>query len=426
MLRSLIATACLSLIMAGWAHADVIDPIGDENLGYIKVDLPPNSTANPAGIKLVLIHKSTNKAEATLSLGVSARVLKGTKCLQLKTPKYTHSNCSIQVKAKETTQVTLGHLTAYLRPELYQIGFGEYPHVLNNQKAGTNLFNMPEDFKDFAIPDDLVFSVDVPGSTESFGFLRRERALGEGEIASMDLSPSNEPRSSLTYSFAKQPAFPDAEIPCKYPTKAFLVERDGKYRANIERSGIFTPHPYDFRSNVKNIENWKVLPIDYSSSYGIRQYRSLRPGQTIRYYTKRSTETQYDLVINNIPHQFHLMPGQTLSVEMPRLDINHVLVTREDGSTYYQAGTYRVQYRDDESKKWQELKLTRYNGSATSCGSSYAQMSDFPTKTGLDVPPKLYRVTVTYTTREGSQQYVTEVDMRGDTPNSNLVEPVLF
>ncbi|MCB0386318.1 MAG: hypothetical protein KDD43_13070, partial [Bdellovibrionales bacterium] len=408
----------------GLASGDVIDPIGDENLGYIKVELPPNSTESPAGLTLALIHKASNKAEATLSFGVSARVLKGTKCLQLNTPKYAHSNCSIQVRAKETTVVTLGHLTAYLRPELYQIGFGEHPHILNTQRTGTNLYNRPEDFKDFAIPDDLVFSVAVPGSTEPFGFLRRERSLGAGEITSMDLSPSNEPRSTLVYSFAKQRAFPDADIPCKYPTKAFLVERDSKYRTTVERNGIFTPHPYDFRSNLKNIENWKVLPIQYSSSYGIRQYRSLRPDQSIPYYTKRSTEAQYDLVINNIPHQFHIMPGQTRRIEMPRLDINHVLVTREDGSTYYQAGTYRVQYRDDESKKWQDLKLTRYNGNTGSCGSNYAQMQDFPTKTGLDVPPKLYRVTVTYTTREGTQEYVTEVDMRGSTPSSSLVEPI--
>lgn len=421
MLEVLIAS--LLTLVSAISSAEVIDPIGDENLGYIKVELPPNSKESPAGVAMVLIDQATMKSEVTLSFGIAARVLKGKKCLQLNTPRYTHNNCAIDVKAKETTLITLGHLTAYVRPELYQIGFGEYPHIVNNRKSGANLYKKPQDFGDFVVPDDLILSVEVPESTEPFSFLRREIVVGQGEISSLDLSPSDEPRSTLVFSFASRPAFPDPEIPCRYPTKAFLVERNSRYRGEAERSGIFTPHPYDFKPNLKNIENWKALSTQYSSAHGIRQYRSIQPGQAVKYYTKRSTETQYDLVVNNIPHQFHVSPGQSASVEMPRLDINHVLVTREDGSTYKQPGSYRIQYRDDANMKWQNLMLTHYDSRGSSCGSSYAQTADFPTKTGLDVPPKIYRVTVTYTSREGTQQYVAEVDLRGKTPSSNLIEP---
>ena len=416
----------LSLIPAffGVAQAEVIDPIGDENLGYIHVTAPANAPSDPRDVELDLSKDSSNRG-VTIKLGKVERVLKGNKCLGLASSNFSHKTCGLQIKAKETTTLTIGHLEAYINKELMEIGFGNYPQLTIQRRLDNEvLWQKSSDFKNFVLPDDLILSVVLPTSKANYGFERVEKVLGQGELFTTNLSPTKEPRAKLSYEMEQQPAFPDVANPCPLPAKVFLLDRDPKYRDRAARSGMYIPHPDDFSNKAKDMEKWDKLPIRYSQKTGIRQYRKF-DGQELLYYPKRSTEAQYELVLNNIPVAFHIRPGMSKVIKMGRLDVNDVLITREDGSTFRQPGKYRLFFRAQEDKPWQPLRLARYRGTAGRCSRSIAYDENFDTKTGLDVPPLMYRIQVDYKTREGSAKYTTEVDLRTNAPNTHdgLITP---
>lgn len=72
--------------------------------------------------------------------------------------------------------------------------------------------------------------------------------------------------------------------------------------------------------------------------------------------------------------------GQTLTLPIGRVDMDDVVVTREDGTTVKVRGTYTVTCTDDN-----------------------VRLGPFATSTGVDVLPGKYRVDLTYTTALGVQ-----------------------
>lgn len=73
-----------------------------------------------------------------------------------------------------------------------------------------------------------------------------------------------------------------------------------------------------------------------------------------------------------------LRDGQAASLNLGRIDVDDVLVTRENGTTYEARGRYTV-----------------------TCITDGTDVGSFSTKTGLDVLPGDYRVDLTYSTEEG-------------------------
>ena len=69
---------------------------------------------------------------------------------------------------------------------------------------------------------------------------------------------------------------------------------------------------------------------------------------------------------------------------MQRIDVNDVEVANADGSTSMVSGTYNIK---------------PVSGTIDHCLSSLS----FPTKTGIDVPPGVYTLTVTYTANGSTQ-----------------------
>ena len=70
--------------------------------------------------------------------------------------------------------------------------------------------------------------------------------------------------------------------------------------------------------------------------------------------------------------------GQTVALNLGRIDIGDVAVTREDGSVYKARGTFTVTCTDDN-----------------------VVVGTFSTASGIDVLPGNYRVDVNYSTAEG-------------------------
>lgn len=128
------------------------------------------------------------------------------------------------------------------------------------------------------------------------------------------------------------------------------------------------------------------------------------------------TKLSYELVVNNTWMPLKVATGQTLQVQLKRLDVNHVTVTREDGANYQAPGNYQVYVQDSEiTGGWRLLEVVApeyYSGNYCAPSYAYKAYHTFPTQTGLDVLPGVYKVVITYKTVEGEKQTEQVVDLR--------------
>lgn len=104
----------------------------------------------------------------------------------------------------------------------------------------------------------------------------------------------------------------------------------------------------------------------------------------------------YFLWLNGTYKIYDVKPGAIVDLEVRRLDVDDVAVTREDGTTFSQKGSYSVEWRQPDGT-YVTIPLLQQRS----------------TRTGVDLVPGHYRVTVDYTTAEppGSKQDVYEIDL---------------
>jgi hypothetical protein len=231
------------------------------------------------------------------------------------------------------------------------------------------------------LPGDYTFSLTVPvlGS--------QVVSIKEGDAADVALGQTDK-RATL-HIVAPNRDFPNPSLQCLSAQRNFLVQR------SIATPAFAEPQPYDLAHNTTY----------YSSQtyYGITRFKALSgASQDVHVFPFTDTEApnHYEYVVNNQVQQLTVKPGDTVTVNVKRIDVDDVEVTKEDGTTYMAHGTYQVFRQSATAGQWTPVGLP--GGQYSDCSTGQAdRYTTFPTKTGIDVLPGTYKVVISYTTQEG-------------------------
>jgi hypothetical protein len=111
----------------------------------------------------------------------------------------------------------------------------------------------------------------------------------------------------------------------------------------------------------------------------------------------------YELVAHGVPETITLEPGEEKTIELRRIDVTDVEVVDEAGNLTEAKGTWYVERKTDDGWK----RFVRNGG----CGTTKVfAPPTYPTGTGIDVLPGVYRVVVRYQTKLGWQEQEHIVD----------------
>ena len=404
---TLLATAC-----AGGPPEDLgtnaaekrISPEDEENLGILEVTLPSGWSQVPSKV-------SATYRDKLITIGAPNRLLAGTGCLVLSSPPLRNlKECGVKVVARQTTKYELGSLEAPYSPpgtgtlavdfgpqaapqvwragvneqgntpwmDVWHPGYGDPARVFGGAPAAP-VVTMPGDYW-------IGWNVPVLGETLF--------AIAPGSNKTIDITPP-ERRATIR---VKAPIreLPDARRRCGTDNRNFIVHRqvanpDGLFG---EPDGISQRQTLGQAANSprEGLVEWKSFPLAQDT--------------TIRVFPFVASEgaRHYEWIAKDVVIPIEVQPGQAVDLTMGRLDVDHVKVTKEDGTTYQATGQYRV-WRKAKDGAWVPVRSAVQAADCRATGNVV-----HPTGTGMDLPPGDYSLVVDYVTAEGPQkktEYVT-------------------
>jgi hypothetical protein len=227
----------------------------------------------------------------------------------------------------------------------------------------------------------------------------KTKALKDGEKASVTLTPP-ERRATIV---VKKPAareLPDIPTPqCHLPTQTFVVHR----RVANDAGQYGEPASYDQRNTSFNA-NQAIIGgyTHYANAYDQATSWAALPMKadtTLKVFPFAASEgtNHYEVVVSNVAMPLSLKPGDTKTIQLERLDVDDVEVTKETGEVYNVKGNWEL-YREGPNASWVPVTFR------ADCSNSAGTQISFPTGTGLDVLPGKYRLVIRYTTGEGPKQ----------------------
>lgn len=389
-----------------------------ENLGEIQVGLPTGWPANQTGFIGLGTGFSVQYRDSELALGVPMRVTGGPGCVQLRGAFAGEmETCNVTVAKSFRTTFNLAGLQLGWDPNSAQstlrVDFGPVPSFTLKRLAQAT----GEPDRVIVGPGNLGYNQYAQHITSSLGALvlpgkyeldygvgaalkPLSVSLSQGQYKKVSTMPADK-RAKLVVKppvrDLPNPARPGA---CVGQATNFVIMRDNNAAPTVR------PEP-----DLKHFRYGAGL--GQASSYGIRQFYAMdgtTPIELVMFPLSATDDTMhYEVVANNVMMPITLKAGQTKTVQLERLDVDDVDVTKEDGTTYSVKGYYTVE-RDDNGT-WVPVmaQQTEYYGSCVDSGS--ATPFGASTGTGLDVLPGNYRVTTRYSTAEGQKTNVQTVSL---------------
>lgn len=375
---------------------DVIDPIGDELLGTLIVT--PPSTANvPA--KFIMKHSLNISGVTSKSVETDkpARVLGGDYCLHLEVAGRGRmsSLCDVKVVKKQTTTIPLSAVRLDWDRSKFEVEVGPRPNLI---VRGDRKMNQAMEAADLWMGVEAsmytpVLDTRIEASIAEFAVFKPQTvSVSQGQVEAHALS-FHDHRSSVEVIWPTR-AFPD---PTTCAPQAYLTHRKPAYGGVIYMPG-----------DVLYRGVWDRMSKTYiSDSVRLASGASSR----VRFFPSKDgfTPLEYAFVVNNMVVPLTNATPTISVIRVKRIDVNDVLVTRENGSTYYAKGTYKVFRKGAVTGEYVPVVIAL--GESGLCSRFIAQ-DEFPTKTGIDVLPAEYKVTVSYKTEEGSDSKDYFIDLR--------------
>jgi hypothetical protein len=372
--------------------ADEINPTDSENLAKLKVT-QPSMQGQPQPYTYSLTYRN-----AGIAIGQEYRLVKGPGQLQITNTLFDQGFAFVNHElVTGTNEVKLAAFTARWDRSANSpvaVDFGQKAQLsatmINGQPNTTRRLLNPQANAAVGALDGtesqpfVIFSGDY---TIGFGAAilgEQTQTFAPGQFKRLDLTPPDKRATLRVHAPAR--SFPHPTAQCEPPNRNFLVQRN-------------KPVP----TMSQQAEPWSGSNPSYTNAYfGIvaQQSYPLAQDLTVRMLPFLATEApmHYEYVVNNMAMPLDLQPGQTQDLYVKRIDVNHVLVTREDGTTYTQPGYYRV-WRDVNGL-WQPVKLMSGD---SNCYNVTAGRDAFPTRTGIDVLPGKYKVVISYSTADGAK-----------------------
>ena len=413
---------------------EVINPIGQENLGYINIKSP--KVAGFPALKVYYRNK-------LMPLNEPVRLLAGDGCITIQNPVKVQ-RCGVKVKASETLEfdeisalelhwdhanfyVNAGPKAAFLiegnqlseKPHRFQVHRNSY--VSSESKAGA--------FKAYVFSGEVTLQPELKILAEE----SKKITLEPGEHHKVDLNPSKDVRYRVHF-FQPEKVFEDIFNKSEGYPKLSVNPMGNEYYLVIRDNQFAPRHPHPclasyscgihstFWNRVRDEVYDGILDLGFFYS-GPKQFES----QAI-FFPQPDKNYRYEVHVNDTYVQIDPMRGIDTNITVKRLDINHPEIEKEDGSTYFVEGTYQV-YRKryahegpgDELNKLMRLPQSEVNIMTGYSQRPYTRHSmtevwrdgvvSYPTKTGIDLLPGSYKVVVKFKTKTGSDQKEYFVDL---------------
>ena len=227
--------------------------------------------------------------------------------------------------------------------------------------------------------------------------LDTSKSLAGGESATVNIAPSDQ-RATI---IVKKPAareLPDAPAGnCHLATRTFLVHRRVDNAAGVYGE----PPSYDQKNTalgnvpVQDGSNTYSTAYDYVTSWAALPVAG---DTTVRVFPFANSEApnHYELVVNNVATTLALKPGDTKTIQLERLDVDDVAVTKENGEVYTVRGTFQL-FSKGPNNSW--IPFTSRQDCSNGAGVPYSLY----TNSGIDVMPGTYRLIISYSTAEGAR-----------------------
>lgn len=385
---------------------DVINPVDEENLGYAIVLTPKDP--NPAR-PTILDSQFYLRASGTnqrLVVGQPFRTLDGEYTLDILNSASASSTLSkVKVLKKQTTTIQTAALKVSWdtvnSPLNVQVGPQPIIRVVANQTG----FNR-------SIPYGKNWLQDLPGGISFIPVFADQFTISYADVPLLNPITVNLNAGDVHEEILK----PDDVRSFLQIKKADELFQDAVDAETVTRA-VYVVH----RSKINEAAQFHVPfglydNINYSSEGEINLINSValskKKDSQIAFFPSADgrKDLDYELVVNNTWMPIKAKRGQTVTVQLKRIDVNDVQVRQEDGTTYMASGTYQVsalvRTASSGTNTWQVLKVPRFTTSSPSA------ISNFPTKSGLTVVPGLYKIKVDYSTREGRRSFEQELDLR--------------
>ena len=390
-----------------------------ENLGEIQVGLPTGWPANQTGFIGLGTGFSVQYRDSELKLGVPERVTGGTGCVQLrgafagameackvtvaKSFRTTFDLAALQMgwdpnSAQSTLRVDFGPVPSFTLKRLAQTTGEPDRVIVGPGNVGYNHYGQPiiSALGALVLPGKYELDYGVGAALKPLSV-----SLSQGQYKKVSTMPADKRAKLVVKPPVRELPNPARPGACVGQATNFVIMRD-----NSAGPSQLRPEPdlKDFRYGAG---------LGQASSYGIRQFYSMdgtTPIELVMFPLSATDDTMhYEVVANNVMMPITLKAGQTKTVQLERLDVDDVDVTKEDGTTYSVKGYYYVE-RDDNGT-WVPVmtQMTESYGSCVDSGS--ATPFGATTGTGLDVLPGNYRVTIHYSTAEGQKTSVQTVSL---------------
>lgn len=397
-LSSTVILLCL-IFLTIRVQADVVDPIGDENLGALILMSPhepqPGMT-QIAPTSLVAIDQ--NQKERSISPNSETRLPEGPYSVAT-TNRPFGTSAKIEVTKKTTTTVQLSalHLDIDLE-KMLDVQVGPRPELVINGDLMHVSFNTPHPWAEIMKIHGLqnfkfltFFPGDLNWQVEGFPILGKGSfRLAPGQVASYKIAIP-EKRASLALIPEQNAQFEDATNSSVCNKNLFIAER---YADGVNHHSMPHPH-YNSAGAVVTNES------SYKSAHSTNTYAA----NIIHFYPQKDSKTHliYDFWLNGQSTAIELLPGENMTLKLKRVDVNDVKVTTENGDVYYASGQYQV----TNLTTGELVTVPNYER----CYAPAQLQSTFTTKTGIDVLPGHYKVVVDYMTKEGPKTYETTLDL---------------
>ena len=395
-----VLSLCLSSVaLASMSPTDIINPSGDELLGTLAVKSPKEpDSAHP---RLVPFKIQTPTGTQIANVAGDNRMTEGTYNLDLSNvgTSFTSELVGVAVHKQQTTTVAVSGFRLDWNSSVFQIDVG--PEVMLNV-SGTSGHG-----EQFAASTGWVF----PNGRSVLATLDSQISIVPDKFPMFQTIPLTMNAGDVVE--AKQ-IYPDlrAQLTLVPPTRAFPESsRNGCARNQVNPFEIVLHSVAGARRFHMGSGVFDNGRMDNSGVIGLlsRQVIDVPANALSRFFPSADGKTllNYELVVNNTYMPLQMATGESKTLEIKRLDVNDVLVTREDGTKVYYPGTFEVQFEDPTTHAMTLLSVPTYQNRC----DYPTGVTRFATKTGLDVVPGHYIVTVYYTTELGAQKQVFDLNL---------------
>jgi hypothetical protein len=394
MKKNMISGFLISLLISFGAAADVINPIGEENLGYLRLNAPLSTS----GKNLFVAYLNYDQQLRQIENQKDFRMLKGNYCFHSLSGIYFGELPCFSILPKQTTVFDNIASVTLLPTDIEDVGQWDSTlpkaQIINVQSKAETLGNLHSDPYEFWLAPgnyNIIWSDWLPGYPK---LTPTSFSISKGQTLPVQLTTlSKSYVTELTFSKTGQAVFPDAvenSVDCTQADMGYL--RSSKHFIFRDLNLSASASVLDVFYNKKVSKSQATLFFDSLMQSKLRFYPYLG--------------VNYTLLTNGIPYTFQFtQPASKLEIPIKRIDVNKVTVTREDGSDYETSGKYTIDVKING--KYQRVNVpkmvfTKITASQYGCG--LMTQSIFNTETGLDLPPNEYKFTVYYNTLEGKDQ----------------------